>query len=57
MAMINWSNDFSVKVASIDEQHKKLVELVNLLNELTTYTVIKKTDMAYSGFLSEKGAK
>ncbi len=32
MALINWSNDYSVKVKSIDNQHMKLVELINVLH-------------------------
>lgn len=31
MALITWTADLSVGIASIDEQHKKLVELINLL--------------------------
>ena len=33
MALINWDNSFSVKVAEIDAQHQKLVKLVNALND------------------------
>ena len=33
MALIDWSDNMSVKIPSIDEQHKKLVELVNSLHE------------------------
>jgi hemerythrin len=33
MALIVWSNDLSVNIHSIDEQHKKLVALVNNLND------------------------
>lgn len=29
MAAITWNNSLSVKVASIDDQHKKLIELIN----------------------------
>ena len=29
MAYINWNNDLSVKIDSIDEQHKKLIDLIN----------------------------
>ena len=29
MAFLNWSETLSVKINSIDEQHKKLIELVN----------------------------
>lgn len=33
MALITWTNELSVGVASIDEQHKKLVNMINSLND------------------------
>ncbi|MCX8167243.1 MAG: bacteriohemerythrin [Candidatus Micrarchaeota archaeon] len=33
MAIFEWSNELSVGVPSLDEQHKKLVKLINDLNE------------------------
>ena len=33
MALINWSDNLSVNVAEIDLQHKKLISMVNELNE------------------------
>ena len=33
MALITWSNNYSVNIKEIDAQHQKLVELVNLLHD------------------------
>ena len=33
MALINWSSNLSVNIAEIDQQHKKLIDLINELNE------------------------
>ncbi len=33
MALITWSSKYSVGIPSIDEQHKKLVEIINELND------------------------
>ena len=32
MPLITWTEDLSVKVSQIDAQHKKLVELINILH-------------------------
>ncbi|MCA9598423.1 MAG: hemerythrin family protein [Myxococcales bacterium] len=36
MALFAWKDEYSVKVPSIDVQHKKLVELLNELHEAMT---------------------
>jgi len=33
MSLISWTDDFSVGVESIDMQHKRLVEMINALND------------------------
>lgn len=33
MTLIEWDEKFSVGVASIDEQHKKLIGIINLIND------------------------
>lgn len=33
MALITWSDKFSVQVKQLDEQHKKLIELLNRLHD------------------------
>ena len=33
MALINWDNSLSVNVSKIDTQHKKLIQLINNLND------------------------
>jgi hemerythrin len=37
MAIIIWSNDFSVRVNEIDQQHQKLVLLINRLHEAMSH--------------------
>lgn len=33
MSMIEWSHEYSVGIPSIDNQHKRLIELINQLNQ------------------------
>jgi len=33
MAYMSWKNDYSVGVKEIDQQHKKLIDLINALHE------------------------
>ena len=33
MALFQWDNSYSVKVASADEQHKKIIAIINRLND------------------------
>ncbi len=50
MALFTWSEKYSVKVAEIDEQHKKLIGLVNRLNDAMRQGQGKQ---ALSGVLKE----
>jgi hemerythrin len=36
MAIMSWKDTYSVGIAEIDQQHKKLIELINQLNEAMT---------------------
>jgi hemerythrin-like metal-binding protein len=45
MAIINWAPEYSVGVAEIDEQHKKLFELMNRLFTLYSEKKFTKVDV------------
>jgi hemerythrin len=50
MALIDWNADLSVGIASIDDQHKKLIGLLNTLNDAMKSGKAKE---ALAGILSE----
>lgn len=33
MPLMTWKNEYSVNIAQIDQQHKKLIDLINQLND------------------------
>jgi len=47
MSFINWTDDYSVGIESIDKQHKKLIEIINELNKSVAFgesdTMLAKT--------------
>lgn len=45
MAIITWSKDFSVGVQELDEQHKKLIEIINNLFILYAEKKFSTTDV------------
>ena len=49
MALINWNDSFSVNVAVIDQQHKKLVDMINDLNDAMKQG--KGKDVAHVGLI------
>ncbi len=50
MALLNWDDSYSVHYASIDDQHKRLVDLINQLHEAMTQG---KGKQALSSILAE----
>jgi len=45
MAIITWDKEFSVGVAALDEQHKKLIAIINNLFSLYTENKFSDTDV------------
>lgn len=50
MALIEWNDTLSVQVAEIDQQHKKLIDMINQLNDAM---MVGKGKDALSGILSD----
>lgn len=64
MALMTWTEDFSVRIESIDKQHQRLIELINELHEAmlsgTTrdsigYILTSLIDYTKSHFAYEEG--
>ncbi len=36
MSLVSWSSSFSINIKKVDEQHKKLIEMLNELHEAMT---------------------
>lgn len=53
--MIKWKNDYSVGYNLIDQQHKKLIEIINSIEELSNEASIENEDLfeGVSDLLSE----
>ncbi len=50
MALMKWKDAYSVQIEEIDNDHKKLIELIN---ELHTAMRLRKTDSVLENILSE----
>ncbi len=42
MPLLNWKEDYSVKIKEVDEQHKKLIGLINDLHDAMTQKKAKE---------------
>ena len=63
MAAIQWTDEFSVRVKEIDEQHKKLISLINKLNDanergegsnILSYVFFELANYAFYHFFTEE---
>ncbi len=53
MTVMNWREDFSVDIASVDKQHKKIIELINRLEDAaSTHLEAKTVDAVLSELLT-----
>jgi len=64
MALMAWDDGYSVKVRRFDEQHKKLMEIVNKLHITQGIMIflrdwlvqhIREEDAKYASFMNAKG--
>jgi hemerythrin-like metal-binding protein len=63
MAAIQWTDEFSVGIREIDEQHKKLIALINKLNDandrgdgsdILSYVFFELVNYAFYHFFTEE---
>jgi hemerythrin len=47
MALITWNDSLTVNVVEIDRQHKRLIDMINIMG----------TDKKYAGFFNANGLK
>ena len=53
MALITWSEKYSMNIKEIDEQHKKLVEMINELHDAMKQAKSKETSLIIINKLAE----